>query len=152
MTIVKDLKDSRVLIVDDVKTNVDMLVAALRDDFKLSVALDGEAALRAVEKTPPDLVLLDLGLPDVDGLHWLSDVRKQIDHTPMLVLTARDGVDLGTLSSPPRLALLVGSEGEGITEAALTLADACATIPMAPGVDSLNVAVACGIGLDRLRR
>ena len=48
---VQELSECRVLIVDDVKANVDMLVEALRGDFKLSVALDGEAALRAVEKS-----------------------------------------------------------------------------------------------------
>jgi CheY-like chemotaxis protein len=47
----KDLSESRVLIVDDVKTNVDILVQALRDEYKLSVALDGNAALRSVEKS-----------------------------------------------------------------------------------------------------
>src|SRR4029453_6188093 len=63
----KELSDCRVLIVDDVKANVDMLVEALRGDYKLSVALGGEAALRAVEKSPPDLLLLDIMMPDVDG-------------------------------------------------------------------------------------
>ena len=51
------------LVVDDVKTNVDILVHALRDEYKLSVALDGEAALRSIEKSPPDLVLLDIVMP-----------------------------------------------------------------------------------------
>ena len=60
---VKELSECRVLIVDDVKANVDMLVEALRGDYKLSVALDGEAALRAVEKSPPDLLLLDIMMP-----------------------------------------------------------------------------------------
>ena len=49
----KDLSESRILIVDDVKANVDILVEALRDEYKLSVALDGAAALRSVEKNPP---------------------------------------------------------------------------------------------------
>ena len=59
MPIVKELTDCRVLIVDDAKANVDMLVEALRGDYKLSVALDGEAALRAIERNAPDLLLLD---------------------------------------------------------------------------------------------
>src|SRR5262245_36809909 len=56
---VKDLSESRILIVDDVKTNVDILVEALRDEYKLGVALDGASALRSIEKNPADLVLLD---------------------------------------------------------------------------------------------
>jgi len=51
----KDLSECRILIVDDVKANVDVLVQSLRNDYKLSVALDGESALRSVEKNPPTL-------------------------------------------------------------------------------------------------
>ena len=65
--IVKELADCRVLIVDDVKANVDILVQALRSDYKLSVALDGRQALDAVRRSPPDLILLDIVMPDVDG-------------------------------------------------------------------------------------
>ena len=52
-----------ILIVDDVKANVDMLVEALHDEYKLSVALDGGNALKQAEKNPPDLVLLDIVMP-----------------------------------------------------------------------------------------
>ena len=67
----------------------------------------------------------------------------------VVALTARGGTDVGALARPSRLALLLGSEGEGLTDEALARADVRATIPMAPGVDSLNVNVACGIALDR---
>jgi tRNA G18 (ribose-2'-O)-methylase SpoU len=50
----------------------------------------------------------------------------------------------------PRLALLLGAEGAGLSESARRAADLCVRIPMAPGVDSLNVATACGIALHRL--
>jgi phosphoserine phosphatase RsbU/P len=75
--VVKDLSESRVLIVDDVKANVDILVQALRDEYKLSVALDGAAALRGVEKNPPDLVLLDIVMPDLDGYEVCRRLRSQ---------------------------------------------------------------------------
>ena len=71
----KQLSDSRVLIVDDVKANVDMLVEALRDDYKLSVALEGAAALRSAEKNPPDLVLLDIMMPGIDGYEVCRRLR-----------------------------------------------------------------------------
>ena len=45
-----DLSHCRVLIVDDTKANIDVLVETLRDDYKLSIATDGERALRSVEK------------------------------------------------------------------------------------------------------
>ena len=51
----KELSDCRILIVDDAEANVDVLVNALRDEYKLSVAVDGEGALRSIEKNPPDL-------------------------------------------------------------------------------------------------
>jgi tRNA G18 (ribose-2'-O)-methylase SpoU len=68
----------------------------------------------------------------------------------VVALTTRDGVDVATMSRPSRLALLLGSEGDGLTEAARAGADARASIRMASGVDSLNVAVACGVALHRL--
>jgi phosphoserine phosphatase RsbU/P len=72
---VKELSECRVLIVDDVKANVDMLVEALRGDYKLSVALGGEAALRAVQKSPPDLLLLDIVMPEMDGYEVCRQLR-----------------------------------------------------------------------------
>ena len=72
----KDLSESRVLIVDDVKANVDVLVHALRDQYKLSVALDGASALRSIEKNPPDLVLLDIMMPPgIDGYEVCRQIR-----------------------------------------------------------------------------
>jgi tRNA G18 (ribose-2'-O)-methylase SpoU len=67
-----------------------------------------------------------------------------------VALTTDGGADLRTLAAPARLALLVGSEAEGLSDGALARADLRATIPMAAGVDSLNAAVACGIALHRL--
>jgi phosphoserine phosphatase RsbU/P len=64
---VKDLSDCRVLIVDDTRANVDILVHALQREYHLSVALDGEAALRSVKAAPPDLILLDIMMPGLDG-------------------------------------------------------------------------------------
>ncbi len=74
----KDLSECRVLVVDDVKANVDVLVQALRSEHKLSVALDGESALRSVEKNPPDLVLLDIVMPGIDGY----EVCRRLRATP----------------------------------------------------------------------
>lgn len=58
---------ARVLIVDDVKANVDLLVEALRHEYRLSVALDGESALVVARKANPDLILLDITMPGIDG-------------------------------------------------------------------------------------
>jgi sigma-B regulation protein RsbU (phosphoserine phosphatase) len=91
---VKDLSDSRILIVDDVKTNVDILVQALRGEYKLSVALDGAAALRSVEKNPPDLVLLDIVMPGLDGYEVCRQLRasESTRELPVMFLSALEDV------------------------------------------------------------
>ena len=73
----QDLSDSRILIVDDVRANIDLLVSALKNDYKLSVALDGEAALRAIEREAPDLVLLDIMMPGIDGYEVCRRIRAR---------------------------------------------------------------------------
>ena len=94
MTDVKELSDCRVLIVDDVKANVDILVQALRDEYKLSVALDGAAALASVEKNPPDLVLLDIVMPGLDGYEVCRQLRarESMRDVPVMFLSALEDV------------------------------------------------------------
>ena len=89
-----DLSESRVLIVDDAKTNVDILVEALRGEYKLSVALDGHAALRAVEKSPPDLVLLDIMMPGLDGYEVCRRLRAHAPtrEVPVMFLSSLEDV------------------------------------------------------------
>jgi sigma-B regulation protein RsbU (phosphoserine phosphatase) len=91
---VKNLSESRVLIVDDAKVNVDILVQALRDEYKLSVALDGAAALQSVEKNPPDLVLLDIVMPGLDGYEVCRQLRAQEStrELPIMFLSALEDV------------------------------------------------------------
>ena len=90
----KDLSESRILIVDDVKSNVDILVEALRDEYKLGVALDGAAALRSVEKSPPDLVLLDIVMPGLDGYEVCQQLRahESTREVPVIFLSSLEDV------------------------------------------------------------
>jgi serine phosphatase RsbU (regulator of sigma subunit) len=71
----KELSDCRVLVVDDVRANVQLLTEALKGDYKLSVALDGESALKAVAASQPDIVLLDIVMPGIDGYEVLRRLR-----------------------------------------------------------------------------
>src|SRR6516165_4038245 len=89
-----DLSESRVLIVDDVKANVDVLVQALRDEYKLSVALSGENALRSAEKNPPDLVLLDIVMPGMDGYEVCRRLRASppTREVPVMFLSSLEDV------------------------------------------------------------
>ena len=61
------------------------------------------------------------------------------------------GEPIDELSAPPRLALVVGNEGSGLSAQARSRLERVVTIPVEPGVDSLNVAVAAGIVLHRIR-
>lgn len=90
----KELSDCRVLIVDDVKANVDVLVKALSNDYKLSVALGGEQALEAVRRSPPDLVLLDIVMPDVDGYEICRRLRatEATRELPIMFLSSLEDV------------------------------------------------------------
>jgi len=89
-----DLSDCRVLIVDDVKANVDVLVQALHDDYQLSVALNGEGALRSVEKSPPDLILLDIMMPGMDGYEVCRRLRAspKTREVPVMFLSSLEDV------------------------------------------------------------
>ena len=74
----KDLSECTVLIVDDTETNVDILVDTLGEDYDIAVAMDGESALEAVEEELPDLILLDIMMPDMDGF----EVCKRLKDNP----------------------------------------------------------------------
>ena len=90
----KPLSESRVLIVDDSKSNIDILVQALRDEYKLSVALDGDAALGSIKKSPPDLVLLDIVMPGLDGYEVCRRLRAEESTRglPVMFLSALEDV------------------------------------------------------------
>jgi sigma-B regulation protein RsbU (phosphoserine phosphatase) len=91
---VKDLSDSRILIVDDARANIDVLVEALRGDYKLSVALDGATALRSVDNNPPDLVLLDIMMPGLDGYEVCRQLRahESTRELPVMFLSSLEDV------------------------------------------------------------
>src|SRR5207342_3511770 len=78
----------------DAKTNIDILVEALQHDYKLSVALDGAAALRSVEKNTPDLVLLDIVMPGLDGYEVCQKIRAQEStrELPIMFLSALEDI------------------------------------------------------------
>jgi two-component system OmpR family response regulator len=81
---------SRLLIVDDEESLRSMLRAALsHHGFEISEAPDGRAALEAVAQDRPDLVILDVMMPDLDGFEVCRRLRAEGDTTPVLFLTAK---------------------------------------------------------------
>ena len=82
----------RVLVVDDDRMLVPLLARGLRfEGFEVSCAYGGAEAIDTARQEPPDLVLLDIGMPEPDGLVVLREVRRHSD-VPVLMLTARDEV------------------------------------------------------------
>lgn len=83
----------RLLLVEDDRVLAAALSRALRaEGFVVDHVDAGKAAVEAVAVSAPDLLVLDLGLPDMDGTQVLQQVRKSQPRLPVLVLTARDGV------------------------------------------------------------
>jgi two-component system, OmpR family, response regulator MprA len=83
----------RVLVVEDDDAIAQVLQRSLRmEGYEVRIAGDGMAALDEAHAFLPDLVILDLGLPRLDGLEVAKTIRRS-DDVPILVLTARDGVE-----------------------------------------------------------
>lgn len=83
----------RVLLVDDEPALTNLVKMALHyEGWDVEVAHDGQAAIAKFDKVGPDVLVLDIMLPDVDGLEILRRVRESDVYTPTLFLTARDSV------------------------------------------------------------
>ena len=88
------MTDTRVLVVDDEANITDLVATALRyEGFSVEVASNGTEALRSAEKFRPDLVVLDVMLPDRDGFAVVKRLRADGHHVPVVFLTARDSTE-----------------------------------------------------------
>ncbi|MEU1123315.1 response regulator transcription factor [Streptomyces sp. NPDC005899] len=84
----------RVLVVDDEAPLAELLSMALRyEGWEVRSAGDGAGAVRAARDFRPDAVVLDVMLPDTDGLAVLGRLRRELSDVPVLFLTARDSVE-----------------------------------------------------------
>lgn len=86
----KKLSECTVLIVDDTEENLDILVETLADDYEVSAAIDGETALESVEEEMPDIILLDIMMPGMDGYEVCRRIKanKKTKDIPVIFLTA----------------------------------------------------------------
>ena len=96
----------KILVVDDTKTNIEVLEGILSSDYEMSVALNGTKAIELTEKIRPDLILLDVMMPEMDGYETLRQMRAKglVDDVPVIFLTAKAdtmseqiGLDLGAV-------------------------------------------------------
>jgi len=84
---------ARVLVVDDDQRLLKMLHRTLTyEGFEVTTAEDGQEALNSIYQMPPDIIVLDWMMPKLDGIGVLEALQDQDDHTPVLMLTARDAV------------------------------------------------------------
>ncbi|MFC8532956.1 response regulator transcription factor [Streptomyces sp. NPDC057249] len=84
----------RVLVVDDEASLTELLSMALRyEGWEVRSAGNGTAAVRTARSFRPDVVILDVMLPDMDGLAVLGRLRRELSDVPVLFLTARDSVE-----------------------------------------------------------
>ena len=78
------------LVVDDVATNIDMLIRALGQDYSVRVATNGAKALDSVKKALPDLILLDVMMPGIDGFEVCRRLKDDptTQDIPIIFITA----------------------------------------------------------------
>ena len=98
--------EETIMIIEDEKTNVDILLEAFKDDYQVMVALDGETALEAIKSNHPDLILLDIMLPKINGYQVCRRLKNdsRTAEIPVIFATAmsentneRKGLELGAI-------------------------------------------------------
>jgi len=77
-----------ILIVEDNELNIDLLTQILEDEYKLLVAMDGAQGVALTEQNKPDLVLMDISLPIMDGYEATRKIRKKFQSLPIIGLSA----------------------------------------------------------------
>lgn len=96
----------RVLVVDDIKANVDIMLETLGDTYEVAVAIDGESALQAVAENRPDIILLDIIMQGMDGYEVCRRLKADTATAaiPVIFITAMTevvdetkGLDLGAV-------------------------------------------------------
>jgi putative two-component system response regulator len=102
----ENLSNCTVLVVDDTESNLDILTATLNKDYGVSVAKDGESALEIIESQPPDLVLLDICMPGIDGYEVCRRLKRNLNtrDIPVVFITGmnqagskKEGFKLGAV-------------------------------------------------------
>ena len=77
-----------ILIVEDIELNIDLLTQLLEDDYNILVAKDGAQGVELTERHKPDLVLMDISLPIMDGYEATRNIRKTFQSLPIIGLSA----------------------------------------------------------------
>jgi two-component system response regulator ResD len=87
------MSDKKILVIDDDRNILEMMTIALgRADFQVAVAADGDDGLRMFKADQPDLVIIDIAMPGIDGYEVTERIRGLDEGrgTPIIILTAHD--------------------------------------------------------------
>jgi diguanylate cyclase (GGDEF)-like protein len=99
-------KRGKLLLVDDIKSNVNILKLKLKKEYDIGVAYDGKSAIEQVFKDPPDLILLDVEMPGMDGYEVCRRLKaeKHTENIPIVFITSKTeeedetkGLELGAI-------------------------------------------------------
>lgn len=96
LEIIEEIKNAKILVVDDIKTNCDVLKRRLESNkFVVDISMSGKEALDKINKHKYDLILLDVLMPEVNGLEVLIKVREQYsaDKLPIIMVSSFDDVE-----------------------------------------------------------
>jgi len=103
---VNERKKFSILVVDDEKSNIDVLNHILKEKYKLFIAKSGESAIKIARENVPDLILLDIIMPDMNGFEVLTQLKKSdlTSNVPVIFITGQDskedeikGLNLGAV-------------------------------------------------------
>ena len=85
-------KKLSILVVDDEKSNIDVLNHILKENYKLYIAKNGESAIKIARENVPDLILLDIIMPEMDGFEVLTRIKESegTDGIPVIFITGQD--------------------------------------------------------------
>lgn len=83
------------MLVDDIRADINILYHALNDEYELEFALNGGSALERVESWPPDLILLDILMPGIDGYEVCKRLKadKQTEDIPVIFITSKGAAE-----------------------------------------------------------
>lgn len=99
----------RILVVDDEQPIIDVLQEHFQDRYDMDAATSGADAIERIKVSPPDVVLLDITVPGLNGVHVLKLIERVLAKTPVIILTANtdnalaaDAISSGALSYTPK--------------------------------------------------
>ena len=95
MTLPTEISKPSILVVDDTPENIDLLVATLGKDYRIKAAINGDVALKLVQRDPPDLILLDVMMPGIDGFEVCRRLKSDYAtrHIPIIFITAMISIE-----------------------------------------------------------